>query len=93
MLADYLSRLLGTKEANTSIAPFDPFQADLFHLQMQDEHLQMLQTYMTKNEWPTNLSRQDQTYFKNLADKALQDKNKVVWIRLTDPRTALYLLS
>jgi IS30 family transposase len=53
----------------------------------------MLQTYMTKNEWPPNLSRQDQTYFKNLAEKAFQDKNKVVWIRLMDfnyPRTALH---
>jgi hypothetical protein len=96
MSADYLSRLPGAKEAVTSISAFDPFQADLFDLQMQDEHLQMLQTYMTKNEWPLNLSKQDQMYFKNLAEKAFQDKNKVVWIRLTDfnyPRMALYLLS
>jgi len=72
---------------------FDPFQADVFDLQMQDEDLQMLQT---KKEWPNNLSKQDKTYFKNLAEKTFQDKNKVVWIRLTDfyyPRTALYLPS
>jgi Integrase zinc binding domain len=63
---------------------------------MQDDDLQMLQTFMTKNEWPPNLPKQDRTYFKNLAGKAFQDKNKVVWIRLEDfnyPRTALYLPS
>jgi hypothetical protein len=49
MLADYLSRLLGTKEAIASISAFDPFQADLCDLQMQDDDLQMLQTFMTKN--------------------------------------------
>jgi len=69
MPADYFSRLPGAKEAVASIAAINPFQADLFHLHMQDEHIQMLQTYMTMNEWPTNLSRQDQTYFKNLAEK------------------------
>jgi len=96
MLAEYLSRLPGDKEAITSITAFDLFQADLFELQMQDEHLQMLQTYMTKNEWPPNLSKQYQNYIKNLVEKAFQDKNKAVWVRLTDfnnPRTALYLLS
>jgi hypothetical protein len=36
MPADYLSRLPGAKETVTSIAAFDPFQADLFNLQMQD---------------------------------------------------------
>jgi len=47
---------------------------------------------MTKNEWPQNLPKQDRIYFKNLAEKAFQDKNKVVWVRLEDfnyPRTAL----
>jgi hypothetical protein len=94
MPADYLSRLPGTKEAIASIAAFDPFQSDLYELQMQDNDLQMLQTFMTKNEWPLNLPKQDQIYFKNLAEKAFQDKNKVVWIHLEDfnyPRTALYL--
>jgi hypothetical protein len=38
MLAEYLSRLPGDKEAITSITAFDLFQADLFELQMQDEH-------------------------------------------------------
>ncbi len=39
---------------------------------------------MTKNEWPPNLPKQDQAYFKTLAEKAFQDKNKVVWVRLSD---------
>jgi RNase H-like domain found in reverse transcriptase len=96
MPADYLSRLPGAIEAIASIAAFDPFQSDLYELQMQDDDLQILQTFMTKNEWPPNLPKQDQIYFKNLAEKAFQDKNKVVWIRLEDfnyPRTALYLPS
>ena len=80
MPADYLSRHPGAKEIITSISAFNPFQADLFNLQMQYNDLQMLQTFMTKNEWPPNISRQDQIYFKNLAEKAFQDKNKVVWI-------------
>ncbi len=78
MLADYLSRLPGTKEAIASISAFNPFQADLYDLQMQDDDLQMLQTFMTKNELPRNLPKQDQTYFKMLAERAFQDKNKVV---------------
>jgi hypothetical protein len=96
MPADHLSRLLGTKETVASISAFNPFQANLFDLQMQDEQLQMLQTFMTKTEWPAHLSRQDQNYFRNLTDKAFQDKNKVSWVRLTNfnyPRMALYLPS
>jgi hypothetical protein len=96
MPEDCLSRLPGTKETVASISSFDPFQADLFDLQMQDEHLQMLQTIMTKSKWPAHLSKKDRNYFQSLADKAFQDKNKVVWVRLTDfnyPRTALYLPS
>jgi hypothetical protein len=67
MPADYLSRLLGTKEAIASISTFDPFQADLYNLQMQDDDLEMLQTFMTKNKLPRNLPKQDRTYFKMLA--------------------------
>jgi hypothetical protein len=96
MPADYLSRLPGTKEAIASISAFDPFQVDLYNLQMQDDDLQMLQTFMTKKEWPPNLPKQDQIYLKTLAERAFQDKNKVVWVRLNDfnyPRTALYLPS
>jgi Integrase zinc binding domain len=43
---------------------------------MQDEQLQRLQMFMTKNKWPTHLSKQDLNYFRNLADKAFQDKKK-----------------
>jgi hypothetical protein len=44
MPADYLSRLPGAKENIASISVFDPFQADLYELQMQDEILQGIQT-------------------------------------------------
>ena len=92
MPEDYLSRRPGSKVAIANIAPLDPFQADHFDQQMKDDGLQMLQTYMTKNNWPPQLSKWDQQYFKNLADKAFQDKNKVVWVRLDNfiyCRTAL----
>jgi len=94
MPAKYLSWLPGTKDAIASILAFDPFQANLHELQMKDEQLQMLQCYMTKNYRPANHSRSDKNYFQALARRAFQDKNKVVWVRLTDfnyPRTALYL--
>jgi len=41
---------------------------------MKDEHLQMLQNFMTKNEWPAHLSKQDHNYFRNMMGKAFQDK-------------------
>jgi hypothetical protein len=94
--ADYLSRLPGTKDAIASISAFDPFQAELYDLQIQDDNLQMLQMGMTKNEWPPNISNQDKSYYETLAERAFQDKNKVVWVRLNDfnyPQTALYLTS
>jgi RNase H-like domain found in reverse transcriptase len=62
MPADYLSRLPGTKEDISSISAFDLFQSDLFDLQMKNEHLQMLQNFMTKNEWPSQLSLIDYNY-------------------------------
>jgi hypothetical protein len=40
MPAEYLSRLPGTKENITSVSAFDPFQVDLYKLQMQDKILQ-----------------------------------------------------
>jgi hypothetical protein len=49
---------------------------------------------MTKNEWLANQSKCDQNYFQTLANRAFQDKNKVVWVLLNDynyPRTPLYL--
>jgi len=63
---------------------------------MQDEVLQTIQTFKNKNYMPPHLSKQDQAYYKTLTDKVFQDKNKVVWIRLSDfnyPRMALYLPS
>jgi hypothetical protein len=78
MPVDYLSRLPGAKDTIASISAFDPFQADLYKLQMQNEVLQMLQTLRTKNQWLPYLSKQDPAYYKILAEKVFQDKNKVV---------------
>jgi hypothetical protein len=94
MPADYLSRLPGAKENIASISAFDPFQADLYELQMQDETLQAIQTFWNTNQWPQAIPKQDQAYYAAMIDKLFQDKNKVVWVRLNDfkyPRTALYL--
>jgi hypothetical protein len=59
-----LSRLPGAKDSIPSITAFNPFQADFYHLQMKDDDLQMLQTFMIKNKWPPNLLKQDRAYFK-----------------------------
>ncbi len=96
MPADYLSRLRGAKEMIASISAFDPFQADLYKLQMQDEILQGIQTFRNTNKWPQTIPRQDQAYYTAMIDKLFQDKNKVVLVRLSDfnyPRMALYLPS
>jgi hypothetical protein len=94
MLADNLSRLPGTKETVASISAFDLFQTDLYELQMQDETLQGIQTFRSTNQWPQAIPKQDWAYYTAMIDKPFQDKNKVIWVRLSDfnyPRTALYL--
>jgi len=94
MPADYLSRLPGAKETIASISPFDPFQTDLYDLQMQDEILQGIQTFRNTNQWPQTIPKQDQAYYTAMSKKLFQDRNKLVWVRLNDfnyPRTALYL--
>jgi hypothetical protein len=73
-----ISRLPGAKE--TVATTFDPFQADLHDLQMQDEVLQTIQTFKNRNKWPQHLSKQNQAYYTTLTDKVFQDKNKVVWV-------------
>jgi hypothetical protein len=80
MPADYLSRLLGAKDAVASINAFDPFQANLYNLQLDDETLQMLQNFRSKNEWPPHLSKQDQSYYKILMERVFQDRNKLVYV-------------
>ncbi len=94
MPADYLSRLPGAKDNIASISAFDPFETDLYDLQMQDEILQGIQTFLNTGKWPAMISKQDQAYYTVMIDKLFQDKNKLVWVRLSDfnyPRTTLYL--
>jgi transposase InsO family protein len=94
MPADYLSRLPGAKDSIASISAFGPFQTDFYDLQMQDDILQEIQTFWNTGKWPSTIPRQDQAYYTAMIDKLFQDKNKLVWVRLSDfnyPRTALYL--
>ncbi len=57
MPADYLSRLPGAKENIARIYAFDPFQADLYELQMQDEILQGIQTFRNTHQWPQTIPK------------------------------------
>jgi hypothetical protein len=66
------------------IKAFDPFQANLYDLQLQDETLQTLQNFQANNEWLSHLSKQDQAYYKILLDRVFQGKNKLVWVCLDD---------
>jgi hypothetical protein len=94
MPADYLSRLPGAKENIDSISAFNPFQEDLYDLQMQDEILQGIQIFRSSGQWPQTIPKPDQAYYTAMIEKLFQDKNKLVWVRLNDlnyPRTALYL--
>jgi hypothetical protein len=94
MPADYLPRLPGAKETIASISAFDPFQADLYELQMKDEILQGVQTFRNTNQWPPTIPKQDCSYYTAMIDKLFQDKNKVVWVSdFNYPRMALYLPS
>jgi hypothetical protein len=38
----------------------------------------MLQRYMKNNEWPANVSKNNNTYFQTLTNRGFQDKNKAV---------------
>ncbi len=89
MLADYLSRLSGAKDADANIKAFDPFQANLYDLQLLDETLQMLQNFWANNEWLSHLSKQDQD-----SPRQSISRQKLVWVCLDNfkyPSTALYL--
>jgi hypothetical protein len=77
MPADYLSRLPATEKTNdiANIAAFNPFQTDLYNLQMKDEMLQTLQKGISSNKWPENLSKLDHNYLHILSERVLQNKN------------------
>jgi hypothetical protein len=75
MPADYLSRLPGVQENIASISAFDPFQADLYELQMQDEILQgiHIQTFRNTSQWPQIIPKQGQAYYTAMIEKLFQD--------------------
>jgi RNase H-like domain found in reverse transcriptase len=94
MPADYLSRLPGAKDNGASISTFDPFQTNFYDFQMQDDILQGIQTFPNTGKWPSTIPRPDQAYYTAMINKLFQDKNKLVWVRLSNfnyPRTALHL--
>jgi hypothetical protein len=66
--ADNLSRLPGAKENIAGISAFDPFQADLYELQMEDEILQDIHTFRNNNQWPQTIPKQDQAYYAAMID-------------------------
>jgi hypothetical protein len=96
MPADYLSQLPASEQSNNvaKVAGFDPFQSDLYELQMKDEMLQILQNGISTNKWPMNMSKTDCKNVPILAKRVFKDINKIVWVWLNDfnyPPTALYL--
>jgi hypothetical protein len=96
MPVNYLSRLPATEmDGNiNSIVAFDPFQTNLYELQMKDETLQTLQKGISVNKWLDNLPKSDCNYLQILAERVFQDKNKIMWVRLNNfnyPRMVLYL--
>ena len=76
MPADYLSRLSGAKDNIASISAFDPFQTDLYELQMKDDILQGIQTFRNTGKWPQTIPKQDQAYYTAMIDKLFQDKKQ-----------------
>jgi hypothetical protein len=83
MLANYLSRLQATEKTEeiANIAAADPFQADLYKLQMKDKMLQTLQKASTEKKWQANLYKSDQNSLQVLEQIFLQDRNKIVWVQ------------
>lgn len=95
MPADFLSR---QHQQQTDVSPiteaFDPFQPDLKTLQQEDEDLQHLDHFLATGQWNPSFPKSRTNMLEKCAHKLFQDKNKVVWIRLSDfnyPRTALWL--
>jgi hypothetical protein len=52
-----------------SLTAFDPFQMDLYDLQMKDTTLQMVQQYMTTNQCLPHLSKADCNYFETMVQQ------------------------
>jgi hypothetical protein len=97
MPADYLSRLPATtSSANQEniIAAFDPFQTDLPDLQREEPYIQNILYYHKHHQWPRQVSRAEVSYTADLLKRMFHDKDRILWVRLTDykyPRTALLL--
>ncbi len=97
MPADFLSRLpASTWDTNKEavIAAFDPFQTDLPDLQREEPYIQNMLYYDKHHKWPEHVSRAEASYTDDLLRRMFHDKDRILWVRLTDykyPRTALLL--
>jgi hypothetical protein len=97
MPADYLSRLpVSTPESNKEavIAAFDPFQTDLPDLQRKESYITNMFYLNKHHRWPDHLSKSEANYHADLMKRIFHDKDRLLWVRLTDykyPRTALLL--
>jgi hypothetical protein len=49
-----------------------------------DDILQGIQTFRNTGHWPQTIPKQDQAYYTAMIDKLFQDKNKLVWVRLSN---------
>ncbi len=97
MPADYLSRLPASTtniSQEAVIAAFDPFQADLPEMQREESYIQNILYYHKNHQWPENVSRAEASSMADLLQRMFHDKDRILWVRLTDykyPRTALLL--
>ncbi len=93
MPADYLSRLPAST-AEAVIAAFDPFQTNLPELQREEPCIKKILYFHKNRKWPENVSRNEANNLIDPVKRMFNDKDQVLWVRLTDykyPRTALLL--
>jgi hypothetical protein len=97
MPANYLSRLPATTHDSTNdsvIAAFDPFQTDLPELQREEPYAKNMLYFGKHKRWPDHFSKSEANYHADLLKRMFHDKDRIMWVRLTDykyPRTALLL--
>jgi Integrase zinc binding domain/Integrase core domain len=93
MPADYLSRL-PAMTSNPVIAAFDPFQSNLSELQREEQYAKNILYFGRTKQWRAHLSKKEANSHADLLKKMFHDKDRLLWVRLTDykyPRTALLL--
>jgi hypothetical protein len=93
MPADYLSRLPAISDAPV-ITAFDPFQPGLDKLQQEEPYAKDIVTWRQTGKWLPHLTKRGITQILELCKKFFNDKEGLIWFKLTDYnylRTALFL--